>query len=148
MIYTAGKNDFHIREKEEIIKKLNFSNVAILCGIDFISKVFIEKNLLGKTRNFLIFEKNGNLLEDLIDDFVVNKSLLNDDLYHDITTTTYDNADECLFMLTQEANHFAQEANHFGADRENNNNHLVFYDGNHFRPGNILHLVKKYVTNP
>jgi len=136
-----GKNKIYLIEKEEPIEKFIFSNVLILC--DIINNNFIEKNLTGGAKNFLIFEKNGNLLEDLIDDLIIDASLLENGSYLNVTTATYDNFDECLFM-------FVQTVTDFRTALENDKSHLVFYDENHFNSEDILLFIKKYdpISNP
>jgi len=135
LIYSIGKNKIYLVEKEEYIEKFIFSNVLVLCYI--INSNFIKNNLAGGAENFLIFEKNGNLLEDLIDDLIIDASLSEHGSYLNVTTATYDDFDECLFM-------FMQTVTDFRTSLENDKSHLVFYDENHFKSEDILYLIKKY----
>jgi len=137
MIYTIGKNKIYLVERNKIIEKFIFSNVLILCNINVLSVDFIRYNLVGGVKNFLIFEKNGHLLEDLIDDLIIDEGLLKDSSPFNVTTATYDDVAECLFM-------FVQTLTDFGTAVENDTSHLVFYDETHFKSEDILYFIKKY----
>jgi len=137
MIYSIKRSKIHLIEKKEVIEKFIFSNILILCNINFLNKKFIEDSLSSGVKNFLLFEDNGNSLEELIDDFVIDETLLKGDSCCNVTTTTYDDIDECLFM-------FMQTVNDFGTNIKNDENHLIFYDKNHFNLEDILFLIKKY----
>jgi len=140
MIYTIGKCRIYLLEKKETIERFNFSIVSLLCDKNFVDKVFIENILIGGAKDFLLLEKNGSSLEDLIDDFIINENLSKNNLYSNVTTTTYDDIDECLFM-------FMQKVNNFGMIARNNENHLIFYDENHFKYDDVLYFIKKYDSN-
>jgi len=137
MLYTIGKNKIYLVERNKSIDKFIFSNVLILCNINVLSIDFIRHNLVGGVRNFLLFEKNGHLLEDLIDDLIIDENLLKDSFPFNVTTATYDDIDECLFM-------FVQTLTDFRTAVENDASHLVFYDETHFKSEDILYFIRKY----
>jgi len=137
MIYSIGNNKIYFIEKNEIIEDFIYKNILTICNSTCIKEDFIRINLKKGTKNFFIFERNGKVIENFIDDFIIDNKILKNNSYCDVSTTTYNDVDECFFM-------FIQEINDYGIGVKDNARHLVFYNKNYLKDEEILSYIKKY----